>query len=76
MISTNSLIFDPTTTWRNVTVEIREDNMAEKRREFSISIERIAAMEAPDANLANSIGGPITIVVYDNDCEYLVNRVL
>ena len=68
---TTSLIFDPITTWKNVTVEIKENNEAKKRREFSISIDRIAAITAPDANLATQTGGPVTIVVYDNDCEYL-----
>ena len=68
---TNPLIFDPTTSRKNVMVEIVEDNVSEKRREFSISIVRIAAIAAPNVDLAASTGGPVTIVVYDNDCEYL-----
>ena len=67
---TNPLIFEPTTTRKNVMVEIVDDDAPEKQREFSISIVRIAAIVAPNADLAASTG-PVTIVVYDNDCEYL-----
>ena len=68
---TNPLIFEPTTTRKNVMVEIVNDNVPEKQREFSISIDRIVAIVAPNADLAASTDSPVTIVVYDNDCEYL-----
>ena len=64
---TNSLIFDPSTTEKDVEVEITENTMPEKRREFNISIGRIMVVGAPSAELANSVGGPVSILVYDND---------
>ena len=61
----------------NVEVEIMEDIMSVKQREFNISIHSIKAIEAPDANLAIPTGEPVIIRVYDNDCEYeLFNSIL
>ena len=64
-----SLIFDPSTTERNVEVEIMEDTVSEQRREFNISINGIMAVGAPTANLATAVGELVTIFVYDNDCS-------
>ena len=70
VVITNSLIFDPSTTEKDVEVEVIEDTMSEKRREFNISIGRIMVVGAPSAKLANSVGEPVSILVYDNDCKY------
>ena len=68
---TNSFIFNPTTTWLDVgVIEIMDDSLLEEQKEFNISISGIEAIEAPDANLATPLGGPVTIIVYDNDYEY------
>ena len=66
---TNSLVFNPSTTQLNVEVEVMEDSMSKQRQEFSISIGGIEAIEAPDANLSTKLGGPVKIMVYNNDCE-------
>ena len=65
-----SLIFDPSTTERNVEVEIMEDTVPEERRELNISINGIMAIGAPTANLATVVGEPVIIFIYDNDCKY------
>ena len=64
-----SLIFDPSTTERNVEVETLDDTTSEQRREFNISINGTMVAGAPSANLATAVGGPVAILVYDNDCK-------
>ena len=69
VVFTSFFIFDPFTTQKNVVVEISEHTMYETRKEFSISIDRIIIIGAPDVtNLATRTGEPVTIIVYDNDC--------
>jgi hypothetical protein len=70
VVITRYLIFDPSTTERNVEVEIMEDTVPEKRKEFNILIDGTMVVGAPTANLATAVGGPVTVLVYDNDCKY------
>ena len=65
------MIFDPSSTERNVEVETVDDT-PEKRREYNISINGTMVVGAPLANFSTVVGGPVTILVYDNDCEYFL----
>ena len=65
-----SLIFDPSTTRKAVDIVTMDDTTPGDRIEFNISIGSVVAIEASGAtSLASVLGGPVKIVIYDNDCE-------
>ena len=67
-----SLIFDPSTTQKTVDIVTIDDTTPGDRIEFNISIGSVVAIEAPGPtmrSLASTFGGPVKIVIYDNDCE-------
>ena len=63
VVISSSLIFDPSTTEKDVVAKVTEDTLSEKQREFNISIGRIMVVGAPSAELATSVGGPVTVLV-------------
>ena len=66
---TDTVVFDPSTSQRGVTVEVPNNSVSERRKEFSILIARIEAINNTGALTAVE-GQPVGITVYDNDCKY------
>ena len=69
-----SLLFNPSVTLIDVgPIEIRDDSLSERRKEFSISIGRIEAISYDVTSVRTAVqGDPVRIIAYDNDCEYLI----
>ena len=67
---TETVIFDPFTSQLGVSVEVTNNSVSERRKEFNISI-RVEAINSTGALIAVE-GQPVRIIVYDNDCKYII----
>ena len=64
------MIFDPSTIETDVPIKVYvpDDSVfSEERKEFNVSVS-VSAIDAK-GHLTSVEGGPIEIVIYDNDCE-------
>ena len=71
---TKSLLFNPSVTLIDVgPIEIRDDSLSERRKDFSINISSIEAISYNIPSVRTAVqGDPVKIMAYDNDCEYLI----
>ena len=67
---TETIIFDPFTSQLGVSVEVPNNFVSERRKEFNIST-RVEAINSTGALTAVE-GQPVRIIVYDNDCKYII----
>ena len=60
----------------NIPLEIPDDALSEKRKDFNISIDSVRAFKSENSSLARSDaltaidGEEVAITIYDNDSEY------
>ena len=72
IVITKSLLFNPSTALMDVgPIEIRDDSLSEKRKEFNISIDRIEPVNYNIPDIRTTVQrDSIKIIAYDNDCKY------